>query len=272
MPELQSLVKLFRPKAITPNTIAKELKGIDYYTFPDLFRDCIPPEAYDLTVQERDQWFSREKQFGAAFLRSMGAMRSAGIDLSQSMHTKGSNDMFSLTGSEATMVSPPVGPVGRNRAAHRHDQLLRSSGLHEISVEDSKAILAALNDNGQTRSHLRPHIITTTAKQEPMSTQTAANMWSQAEDYDTDVERARDAKRRRTTSKANLASVDVVKVHPDPPSTMPQIECHVKVEEDLKSEHDTKPFDRFSLPRKSFILDKEHLRALAMVTAEVDDL
>lgn len=59
LPELQSLVKLFKPLALTPNTVASYAKGLDYYLLPDLFEDCLSPGAHDRIIAERDHYLGQ---------------------------------------------------------------------------------------------------------------------------------------------------------------------------------------------------------------------
>ncbi|KAE8543178.1 hypothetical protein D1P53_000665 [Cryptococcus gattii VGV] len=59
LPELQSLVKLFKPLALTPNTVASSAKGLDYYLLPDLFEDCLSPGAHDRIIAERDHYLGQ---------------------------------------------------------------------------------------------------------------------------------------------------------------------------------------------------------------------
>lgn len=68
--ELRALVNLFRPRALSPNTLIADRQGIDYFWFADLFRDVLPDEAYELGLAERDYWFSRQPRFGPQWLAS----------------------------------------------------------------------------------------------------------------------------------------------------------------------------------------------------------
>ncbi|KAG8901010.1 hypothetical protein FRB99_005602 [Tulasnella sp. 403] len=52
LPELRSLVGLFRPKRVVPCTVLPKFEGRDWAAIPHLFRDELPPEAAELIWSE----------------------------------------------------------------------------------------------------------------------------------------------------------------------------------------------------------------------------
>ncbi|AFR94060.2 hypothetical protein CNAG_07550 [Cryptococcus neoformans var. grubii H99] len=77
LPELQSLVKLFKPLGLTPNTVASYAKGLDYYLLPDLFDDCLSPGAYERIVVERDHYLGQ--MYGKWYIEGLGKLRQQGF-------------------------------------------------------------------------------------------------------------------------------------------------------------------------------------------------
>ncbi|WVQ80268.1 hypothetical protein IAT38_002373 [Cryptococcus sp. DSM 104549] len=59
LPELQAFVSLFRPRAITPNSVASYAKGLDYVQLPDLFGDHLFPGGKDIVIRERDLYLTK---------------------------------------------------------------------------------------------------------------------------------------------------------------------------------------------------------------------
>lgn len=279
---------MFQPNALTPNIIAKELNGIDYYTFPDLFRDCVPDKAYQQTKLERNQWFAGQKRFGSAFLQTMKGMKMVGLNLAETFLSDNGQSQFSPVSGplvpSALSADVKVGAVGRNRRAYTMEQVSRAGGLPQISVEDSKAILAALSGNHQTSAHDQPLVQGRKlgglggAKEERKLPFTSVPMRKKEEDeYDTEEERATSMKRRRVMPTLNDIPIPnaKVKLEPDVPMIRDQMEVKVRQSSASPAAEDVQRsirMPRSSLPRRTFMVDKAHLRALAMVTADVDDL
>jgi len=67
LPELQSLVNLFRPTNVTPNTIISNLLGADYYVMIGMFRDHLGPGGARVLEEEAMGYVKR--QLGSAMGR-----------------------------------------------------------------------------------------------------------------------------------------------------------------------------------------------------------
>lgn len=90
LPELQALLDLFKPKAVSPNTLLPSLKGADYYAMIAAFGDCLAPGGKGTLRQSCLDWFKREKRMATeeevwAFAREIllfdGASEAEGLDL-----------------------------------------------------------------------------------------------------------------------------------------------------------------------------------------------
>ncbi|WOO84707.1 5' exonuclease Apollo [Vanrija pseudolonga] len=68
LPELRRLVQLFRPMAISPNTLVPTSRGMDYYLFPQLFGEMLSKEELERAKGERDSWFVKHRHFGGDWL------------------------------------------------------------------------------------------------------------------------------------------------------------------------------------------------------------
>ncbi|KGB77315.1 hypothetical protein CNBG_3153 [Cryptococcus deuterogattii R265] len=79
LPELRSLVKLFKPLALTPNTVASYAKGLDYYLLPDLFEDCLSPGVHDRIIAERDHYLGQ--MYGKWYSEGLNKLRRQGFDV-----------------------------------------------------------------------------------------------------------------------------------------------------------------------------------------------
>jgi hypothetical protein len=57
LPELQSLVKLFRPRSVSPNCVVPMLNGLDYFLLPSFMEGALQPAGQTSMAKERDAWF-----------------------------------------------------------------------------------------------------------------------------------------------------------------------------------------------------------------------
>lgn len=57
LPELQSLVKMFRPRSLSPNTLIPGYDGCDYYAMLGAFRNCLDANSYRSIQAECLAWF-----------------------------------------------------------------------------------------------------------------------------------------------------------------------------------------------------------------------
>ena len=79
LPGLQNLVKLFQPRAVSPNTVVSDARELDYFLLPDFFKDRIQPDAYAMTIQERDVWFI--DRYGKDVFDDLKGLQTAGENL-----------------------------------------------------------------------------------------------------------------------------------------------------------------------------------------------
>ncbi|BEI95442.1 hypothetical protein CcaverHIS631_0103910 [Cutaneotrichosporon cavernicola] len=121
LPELQKLVKMFKPAALSPNTLIPHHNGMDFMVFADLLKPAISNDTYIKMIAERDQYFTASARFGSAWLSSARAVLSQLSTLLK-------------TGSPDVMALPPYLTEGigdqpsDNRNVSGLDQLLRVSG------------------------------------------------------------------------------------------------------------------------------------------------
>ncbi|KAJ9107722.1 hypothetical protein QFC21_001182 [Naganishia friedmannii] len=61
LPELQALLDLFRPKAMSPNTLLPFLQGADFYAMIAAFGDCLAPGGKEELRTRCLRWFRKQK-------------------------------------------------------------------------------------------------------------------------------------------------------------------------------------------------------------------
>lgn len=142
LPELQSLVKLFKPLALTPNTVAFYAKGLDYYLLPDLFEDCLSPGAHDRIIAERDHYLGQV--YGKWYSEGLNKLRQQGFGVYPDVDKVEREDYYykredylpedmvaeGFLSREAQKVS------GTTRTDISMDQVSRFGGLPSLSPEE----------------------------------------------------------------------------------------------------------------------------------------
>ncbi|WVQ93754.1 hypothetical protein IAU59_000831 [Kwoniella sp. CBS 9459] len=132
LPELQNLVKLFRPKAVSPNAIVTTLKGLDYFLLPDFLYNCVAPGAYEGMIRERDLYF--EGKYGPEYIEGL-----------KRMQTPFSSDRQSKLAMSASQSSS-------SRRASAKDQMSRAGGLP--SLDPDQLVKMVLDNTSVTGGHL----------------------------------------------------------------------------------------------------------------------
>ncbi len=120
LPELQELVRMFKPASVSPNTLIPHHKGLDFFVFADLLKTAISSDAYSNMTVERDNYFSTSPRFGTTWLSQVRGMHSQLSDIV-------------LAGSLESMTLPPYfvtgqGPQSDSRDAWGLDQVVRIAG------------------------------------------------------------------------------------------------------------------------------------------------
>lgn len=117
---------MFKPAAVSPNTLVPSLQGLDFFVFADLLKTAISSETHNKMIAERDYYFTMSPRFGRTWLTQARAMHS---QLS-ALILAGSQDMM------AVLAGRILGPQRDNRDAWGIDQALRIAGWR---VEEDEA-------------------------------------------------------------------------------------------------------------------------------------
>lgn len=129
LPELQALVQVFCPAAVSPNCVVPMLSGLDYFLLPNFLDGLLQPGGYARMIAERDAWFASPACFirnGPNHLAAMKQQQAVGYDLLRSVDqgVGNSNDDY-LPVPES--LKPAV--LGGSRRHHASDQALRAGGI-----------------------------------------------------------------------------------------------------------------------------------------------
>jgi hypothetical protein len=300
---LQALVKMFRPNALSPNTMTPTANGLDYHLLPDLFQDCLSADAHRRLILERDAWFNGDKRFGPTYSHNMSALKAMGLELGQPQLMEKTERDDRLVEPFDELPGATVGPMKRGRSAHAADQISRAGLFPRMGQADTKAVQVALGGAMTTGSGLS----------QPGEQSKQAMFYGSGglygghslrvdeSEYDTDEDKAigrRKRKIKRVTGRSPPSMFQregdkQVKAEAEesgyvagPPASMtrhgrwgqsPQgtlggctaervdgTATHTSTSQSIRVSRRTTP--------KRFMVNKEHLRALAMVAAEVDDL
>ncbi|TYJ54920.1 hypothetical protein B9479_004428 [Cryptococcus floricola] len=147
LPELQALVKLFKPLNLTPNTVASYARGLDYYLLPDLFSECIAPGAYERIVIERTHYLGQK--YGEWYVKGLDLMRETmGLGLVPDLeaveredHHYARQDYIQESEDVARQIQPPR-PGSRKEISI--DQVSRAGGLPSLAPDDIYAAARAI--------------------------------------------------------------------------------------------------------------------------------
>ncbi|WVR03518.1 hypothetical protein IAU60_000509 [Kwoniella sp. DSM 27419] len=124
LPELQNLVRLFRPRAISPNTVVSALKGLDYFLLPDFMRDSVADGAYEGMICERDAYF--DSKYGKGFLQRLNHLKGLSMDVVGGAHT---------LANQTSTLSPQARST-QGRRANATEQLVRAGGLPDLTPNE----------------------------------------------------------------------------------------------------------------------------------------
>ncbi|ODN76108.1 hypothetical protein L202_06041 [Cryptococcus amylolentus CBS 6039] len=147
LPELQALVKLFKPLNLTPNTVASYARGLDYYLLPDLFSECIAPGAYERIVIERTHYLGQK--YGEWYVKGLDLMRETmGLGLVPDLEAVeredyhyARQDYIQESEDVARQIQPPR-PGSRKEISI--DQVSRAGGLPSLAPDDIYAAARAI--------------------------------------------------------------------------------------------------------------------------------
>ena len=247
-------MKLFQPLALSPNTVMPQAQGLDYYLLPEFFKDCMPDSAQGGLIAERDHYFTI--RFGAGHLKQLELIRRSSA-----------LDEVSLPLDEVKEESSTMAKRKSGRRADVSDQLARAGGLPNMPLQelvnmlegDPRAIMEMGNDGLKTMGG------------PGLAAQTRMLEWGAGgvkDEWDTDEE---DQERRKRGRKVR---------HP----VILKRELQVKSESTVEAENNFRGAVDETAPKRvvrvmedvkpeplragRFSVDRDHLRALAMVDFE----
>ncbi|KAK8845518.1 hypothetical protein IAR55_006233 [Kwoniella newhampshirensis] len=242
LPELQNIVRLFKPLAVTPNTVAPHTKGLDYFLLPDLLEDCMAKRSYDGMIRERDLYLNQK--FGPGFVKRLNIMREAGLDLAPDVEKSlAERDRYMPKRDDHLPELVQLGTAledqkqSAKRSATAKDQMARAGGLPRLGPAEIMDMVCGEVPGGsdaEMRSRFQQAISSSGSKLENrMTSQTSRHMLnpSGGGDYDTDDEeesyvRTRRKRQRPTTPESSLESKRSYLV-PDP------AQLSIKLEHDM---------------------------------------
>lgn len=265
-----------------------EARGLDYYLLPDLFRDSLTDDGYNNLIIERDAWFAKNPKYGNAYLQQMEKLKAAGVEMIPTNPREGLNSRDEYLPDEVGS-----GKVGAGRRANAADQVARM-GLPKMSVGDLGAIASSIGGGQGTQDIL--DLLSKGGESRPNgwtgSGYTKYTRAREEDEYDTDEEESggQHSRRRR---RVDTESIPVIKEEEDgtvkkvvrekakhESVKVESVRCEIepKLEdvkpkiEDIKAVFcvEARPRLAGARPRPRFSVDKEHLRALAMVSHDPD--
>lgn len=237
---------MFRPRAISPNTLVPQAQGIDYFLLPELFGDRLHVGGYETVVAERNEYF--QHRFGSAYLEELEQLSKAGVELLPDLGGSERDEYLPEPQIRSSGLESPVAFGRRAGTANQLDRL----GLPSTSIGGGPLVLSV-------------------PKRE-------------LDEYDTDDESPR---RKRLVVAAEvdrdesslsvkvesetspLQTISSYASHRPPAEIKPDTRSPANIKSDTWSEFRTS-VKRQTTPR--FVVDKEHLRALAMVCDEPGDV
>jgi len=139
LPELQALVKLFRPRAVSPNCVVPMLRGLDYFLLPAFLKDLLQPGGHETMLVERDEWFHSAMCFirdGRNCLAALRRQQEMGLNLLEALEQGGENKYDDYMPHD-THFSDSKPNLGLSRRQVGSDQAMRAGQI--FNVRDSHA-------------------------------------------------------------------------------------------------------------------------------------
>ncbi|WWC85879.1 uncharacterized protein L201_000746 [Kwoniella dendrophila CBS 6074] len=134
LPELQNLVKLFKPKAVSPNTVTAGIKAMDYYLLPDFMQECITEDAYEVMIKERNLYF--DEKYDKEFLAGLKGIQASGTDVTPNKASH-PHDL-----SAKTAIDKPS-RQSSSRSSMSKEQMFRISGLPALKPDELLQMIGA---------------------------------------------------------------------------------------------------------------------------------
>ena len=189
LPELQNLVRFFRPRALSPNCLTPDVRGLDYYLLPEYLSDCVAEGAYDTMVTERDRYFVA--RWGQSYLDQLAMMRTAGTISDTGIATLKYEAEPSLAiKAEELRIAIDMRKPGRQ--AGSTEQLHRLGGFPALPLTE---LVNLLNVHPEAALDIAQNSISTLGGP---NRQRTGSRYKEDDDYDTDDEkRCRPVKRGR---------------------------------------------------------------------------
>jgi len=284
LPELQALVKLFRPKSLSPNTMLNEARGLDYFLLPSLFSDCLASSGSDTPICERDEWFNVNPKFGPGYIKRLKKLQEAGVELVPDFGMDSGRDEYLPESLDLAVDTK----LGAGRKANSADRLARAGGLPRMPMADLAGMIHLPAIEQQISAMLEasggPCALIPGTQSGPQYGQLGRPRRGD-DNYDTDEEEDVQRKRRRrlpiavkgerdsTESKPSSQAITVEMKEERPAATPHHAAIEAKLNLVQVKMEDVKPvIDRAIRKRPRFSIDKEHLRMLSGVSPDVDDL
>lgn len=135
LPELQALVKLFRPRSVSPNCVVPMLRGLDYFLLPAFLQDLLQPGGHETMLVERDEWFHSAMCFirdGRNCLAALKKQQEMGSNLLEALEQDGTHkyDDYMPHGPHFSDSKPNLGLSRRQVGS---DQAMRAGQIFNVN-------------------------------------------------------------------------------------------------------------------------------------------
>lgn len=254
LPELQNLVRLLRPRTLSPNTLVPKCQGIEYLLLPDYFQDCLRPESLAIIKAEMSAFFDRT--FGSGYLAKLQGAHIGGImpdfDASLSRFDFADQDFEQL-------VAGLGAPIGAGRQSNVLNHMLRSvlgQGASNAQIHSMTDFQAAFGNEQAQQQIMR------------MNGQYYHGPGHRLGPHDESDDESQEKRQRRRYALESASTIESVKAESSRSAasdasrvnmaTGPQQRSRGMYGLAPKAEADYKPARRFGL-------DKSHLQALSQV-------
>ena len=288
-----------------------EALGLDYFLLPELFRDCLAKGGYDTCVAERDQWFASSPKFGAGYIKRLKELQSAGVQLLPDIDGREDSQPESRIGAGRKANSADqlarAGGLPRVSMAEIKAMLPRGTtdragvsgmdGMGGRNPLESGRLVRANEDydtdeekDARRKRRRRPVVdedVVFSPKLEAPEAKVGCGVVSEAK-VECEPVQVNSPGRPDIKAEAKVISLSLGAEREEPAAaiTSPKsgtakvkvedVNLVVKVEsvkvESVKVESIARPRNLADRPRPRFSVDMKHLRALAKVCQDVDDL